>query len=119
MKKLKGKVAIVTGSGRGIGKAIAISMVKQGIEVCIAEIDKNLGQEAKSIMNGSGVRVENFHTDVSDENSVKDCCNFVRSQFSRVDILINNAGNTGLFPSKDITPKFWERVLEVNLISTF
>ena len=65
MKKLKGKVAIVTGSGRGIGKAIAISMVKQGIEVCIAEIDKNLGQDAKRLMNGSGVRVEYFHTDVS------------------------------------------------------
>ena len=42
-EKLKGKVAIVTGSGRGLGKAFAISMVKQGIEVCIAEIDKNLG----------------------------------------------------------------------------
>ena len=94
-------------------------MVKQGIEVCIAEIDKNLGQDVKILMNSSGVRVEYFHTDVSDENSVKACCDFVRSEFGRVDILINNAGNTGLLPSKDITPKFWERVLEVNLISTF
>ena len=52
-EKLKGKVAIVTGSGRGLGKAFAISMVKQGIEVCIAEIDKNLGQDAKILMNSS------------------------------------------------------------------
>tara|TARA_B100001750_G_C15405107_1_gene544705 strand:+ start:345 stop:1121 length:777 start_codon:yes stop_codon:yes gene_type:complete len=118
-EKLKGKVAIVTGSGRGLGKAFAISMVKQGIEVCIAEIDKNLGQDAKLLMNSSGVKVEYFHTDVSDENSVKACCDFVMSQFGRVDILINNAGNAGLLPSKEVTPKFWERVLEVNLISTF
>ena len=54
--ELKGKVAIVTGSGRGLGKAFAISMVKQGIEVCIAEIDKNLGQDAKLLMNSSTKR---------------------------------------------------------------
>ena len=88
MKKLKGKVAIVTGSGRGLGKAFAISMVKQGIEVCIAEIDKNLGQDAKLLMNSSGIKVEYFHTDVSDENSVKACCDFVMSKFGRVDILL-------------------------------
>ena len=116
---LEGKAAIVTGAGRGLGKAFAISMVSRGVAVCIAEIDEKLGQAALQVLKSYGVRVEFFQTDVSDELSVKACCEFMMAQFGRVDILVNNAGNAGLLPSLDITPKFWEQVMNVNLISTF
>ena len=116
---LEGKVAIVTGAGRGLGRAFAKSMVSRGVAVCIAEIDEKLGQAVLKVLKSYGVRVEFFQTDVSDEVSVKECCEFMMAQFGRVDILVNNAGNAGLLPSMDITPKFWEQVLDVNLISTF
>ena len=116
---LEGKVAIVTGAGRGLGRAFAKSMVSRGVAVCIAEIDEKLGQAVLQVLKSYGVRVEFFQTDVSDEVSVKECCEFMMAQFGRVDILVNNAGNAGLLPSMDITPKFWEQVLDVNLISTF
>ena len=116
---LEGKVAIVTGAGRGLGRAFAKSMVSRGVAVCIAEIDEKLGQAVLQVLKSYGVRVEFFQTDVSDEVSVKKCCEFIMAQFGRVDILVNNAGNAGLLPSMDITPKFWEQVLDVNLISTF
>ncbi len=119
MSELDGKVAVVTGAGRGLGKAYATALARRGAQVCIAEVNPELGRASQAELNAIGARVEFFQTDAGDEASVAACRDFVLAQFGRVDILVNNAGNAGLLPSLDITPEFWERVLQVNLISTF
>lgn len=116
---LTGKVAVVTGGGRGLGKAYAELLAQRGAQVCLAEVDTELGHASQDAMQQSGARVKFFKTDVGDENSVQACRDFVLSEFGRVDILINNAGNAGLLPALEISPEVWERVLQVNLVSTF
>lgn len=119
MTDLSGKVAVVTGAGRGLGKAYARALARRGAQVCIAELNHELGRASQNELRGIGARVEFFRTDAGDETSVQACRDFVLAEFGRVDILVNNAGNPGLVPSLEITPEFWERVLQVNLISTF
>lgn len=116
---LTGKVAVVTGAGRGLGKAYAELLTQRGAQVCIAEVDAELGEASEAALQANGARARFFRTDVGDEVSVQACRDFILSELGRVDILINNAGNAGLVPALELTPEVWERVLHVNLISTF
>jgi NAD(P)-dependent dehydrogenase (short-subunit alcohol dehydrogenase family) len=119
MNDLSGKVAVVTGAGRGLGKAYATALAERGAHVCIAELDADLGRTSQADLSSIGPRIEFFQTDAGDEASVTACRDFVLAQFGQVDILVNNAGNVGLIQSSEITPEFWDRVLQVNLISTY
>src|SRR5579871_3728809 len=115
MSVLDGKVAVVTGAGRGLGRAYAEALAQRGARVCIAEIDPQLGERSAAALGGARF----FQVDVGDPLSVEQCANFVRTEFGRVDILVNNAGNPGLFPSLEISREQWDAVLRVNLFSTF
>jgi NAD(P)-dependent dehydrogenase (short-subunit alcohol dehydrogenase family) len=119
MNDMNGKVAVVTGAGRGLGKAYATALARRGAEVCIAELNPELGRASQADLSAIGPRVEFFETDAGDESSVQACCDFVLAEFGHVDILINNAGNPGVLPSLEITQEFWDRALQVNIISTF
>lgn len=119
MSDLMGRVAVVTGAGRGLGKAYATALLRRGADVCIAELDAELGRASEADLVPIGPRVKFFQTDVGDQSSVETCRDCVVSEFGRVDILVNNAGNVGLLPSLEISEEYWERVLQVNLISTF
>ena len=114
-----GQVAVVTGAGRGLGRAYAETLARHGARVCIAEIDPELGRAAETALQAVAPAAHFFQTDVGDPAQVRACVEFVREQFGRVDVLVNNAGNVGLFPSLEITEEAWERVLRVNLVSTF
>ncbi|MCC7161240.1 MAG: SDR family oxidoreductase [Anaerolineae bacterium] len=116
---MSGKVAVVTGAGRGLGKAYATALLRRGAQVCIAEIDPELGRASRAELSAIGPRVEFFQTDAGDETSVEACRDFVLTEFGHVNILVNNAGNAGLVPSLELTREFWGRVLRVNLVSTF
>ncbi len=119
MSELNGKVAVVTGAGRGLGKAYATALAKLGAQVCVAELDAELGRASQAELSSIGPRIEFFKTDAGDEASVTACRDFVLETFGQVDILVNNAGNVGLIHSAEITPEFWDRVLQVNLVSTY
>ncbi len=114
-----GKVAVVTGAGRGLGKACAETFARRGAQVCMAEVNAELGGASETALQAISPTVKFFQTDVGDAASVQACVEFVLAQFGRVDILINNAGNVGLYRSLQITEEQWRRVLQVNLISTF
>jgi NAD(P)-dependent dehydrogenase (short-subunit alcohol dehydrogenase family) len=113
------KVAVVTGGGRGLGKAYAEAFARHGARVCIAELDADLGRTSEDSLQTLNPAARFFQTDVGDAASVQACVAFVLAEFGGVDILVNNAGNVGLFRSLDITLEQWERVLQVNLVSTF
>ena len=111
---LDGKVAVVTGAGRGLGRAYAEALTGQGARVCVAEIDAETGERTAASLAGARF----FQVDVGDSAQVQLCAEFVTREFGRVDVLVNNAGNPGLYPSMQITRAEWDAVLRVNLLST-
>lgn len=119
MQRLKDKVAIITGGGRGIGKAIALGFAREGASVVIAARTQSEIEavEAEIIQNGG--RAMAHVTDVAEESCVKDLIQAALDQFGTVDILVNNAGVGNIRPVYGIPKKSFESVLAVNLIGTF
>jgi NAD(P)-dependent dehydrogenase (short-subunit alcohol dehydrogenase family) len=118
--KLKGKVAIITGGARGIGKAYSLRLVKEGASVVIADIlDGTPLQKEIEKMGGSALALK---IDVSDEKSTMDMAQKTIERFGRIDILINNAAvfvNLGKKPFFEISEEEWDRVMAINLKGTF
>ena len=92
MNRLDGRVAIITGAGQGIGKAIALGMAREGAAMVIAEINGGNAQEVQSELQESGQRALAVPTDVSREESVLAMVERCLKEFGRIDILVNNAG---------------------------
>lgn len=118
--RLKGKVALITGGGRGIGRAIALGFAREGARVAIAartraeveavaaEIEAELGMAALALT-----------CDIVEEEQVKNLVQAVLASFGQVDILVNNAGIGVARPVYGMTRLNWDRALAVNLTGTF
>jgi NAD(P)-dependent dehydrogenase (short-subunit alcohol dehydrogenase family) len=117
---LNGKVAIVTGSTKGIGRAIAESLVREGMNVCISSRSEEEVERAASELGGAGEgSVTGAVCDVRDYDEVKSLFEHTVAEFGGVDVLVNNAG-IGLFKSvEETTPEEFRAVLETNLNSVF
>lgn len=116
---LAGKVAVVTGAGRGLGRAYAEALARRGAMVCVAEIDVESGTASAAALTQAGYSARFWPTDAGDPASVEACVAFTLAEFGRVDIVVNNAGNAGIHDTLHTTPAEWERLLRVNLYSTF
>lgn len=122
MGRLDGKVAIITGAGRGHGEAIARLFVKEGAAVSICDIMplKELEQTVGSVIRAEGGKVLCLQTDVSKEDQVNKMVQETIRKFGTVNILVNNVGIAG--PTKDVldvTLEEWKQTLAVNLDSMF
>jgi 3-oxoacyl-[acyl-carrier protein] reductase len=119
MKKLTDKIALVTGAGRGIGKAIAERLAQEGAcVICISRTAANCQQVAEDIRQ-KGNKAEAFAVDVSSKNAVYEIANQILSQYEAVDILVNNAGITCDQLFVKMKDEDWEQVLVTNLFSAF
>jgi len=114
----KGKVAIVTGGGQGIGKAIVKRLLEGGLRVVIAEMDEGAGRETLEEYHVLGECVF-MQADISDEAAVKAVVRETVASFRRVDALINNAGIFINKPLVKVSLAEWNRVLGINLTGTF
>ena len=116
----QGKVAIVTGGGQGIGKAIAMRFLQEGLSVIIAEIDEEAGKETEAELKPLG-SLRFIHTDVSDEKSVKNLIQEADNSFGRIDVLINNAARADLdnLPITELSLESWNNTLSINLTGAF
>jgi NAD(P)-dependent dehydrogenase (short-subunit alcohol dehydrogenase family) len=112
------KVAVVTGGGQGIGKAVAKKLLNDGMKVVIAEIDEEAGRETEEEFRSSG-DIRFIRTDVSDEFSVKEMISETIGSFSRLDALVNNAGIWINKSLEEISFGEWNRVISVNLTAVF
>lgn len=114
------KTIIVTGGAQGIGRAIVEYLLQRGASVVIADFDREAGEELMHIP-GHHERLEFFHTDVRDEESVCDCIRQTVEKFGAIDGLVNNAGiaNPGNTPIEDLTLETWENMLRTNLTGSF
>ena len=119
--RLKNKVAIITGGTSGMGKATAILFAKEGAKVVICGRRSDLGEQiAKGIRNENGNAVF-IKADVSKEKDVKELIKYSLSEFSKIDVLFNNAGINEKKMSivTDETKNSWDKILDVNLSGMF
>lgn len=117
---IEGDTALVTGAGNGIGRAIAGELAANGLDVVIADVDRDGMEETASLVESHGRRAVSLHTDVSDETSVEETVESAIETFGSIDVLVNNAGIAG--PTKnveDVTVEEWENTLGVNLRGAF
>lgn len=113
------KVALITGSARGIGRAIALRFSEEGASVVICDLDMDGAEEVCSTIKSSGREALVFKADVSDETQVKALFEKVLSTYGTLDILVNNAGICKNIPIVEISGDEWDRFLRVNLKSVF
>ena len=111
---LSGKVAIITGGGSGIGRAIAITLANNGVHVVIADLNGEKAESVAKDINGLGLQV-----DVTKENEVENMVTAALEQYGTIDILVNNAGILRPTRIDNITKEEWDLVLDVNLNGTF
>jgi len=117
---LKGKVAIVTGSARGIGKQIAGKLASKGANVVISDISESAAREtAAEIESGYGNKTACIPVDITKTEQIDNLISGTVEQFKRIDILVNNAGICPLTGIEDITLEEWNHVLSVNLTGVF
>lgn len=116
MQRLQGKTAIVTGSGQGIGEAIARRFAHEGANTVIAEFNAQTGSAtAKRLVEATGSKVLFVQTDVADEASVAAMYSQTKSTFGPADVLVNNAGIAVFKEPLDCTREDWERCMSVDL----
>ncbi len=117
---LKGKVSLITGSARGIGKAIAEVFAEAGSDVIIADLMKDAAQAtADEIKDKYKVKTYPVSVDVSKYESVEKCVKAVHESFGKIDVLINNAGVTKDTLIMRMTPEDWDFVININLKGVF
>jgi NAD(P)-dependent dehydrogenase (short-subunit alcohol dehydrogenase family) len=110
------KVAVITGGGRGIGRAIALRFAGEGAAVVLAARTVSEIEAVAGEVRDAGGRAAAVPADVADENNCERLIREAESQFGKVDILVNNAGEYGpVKPIEEITPGEWDRVIAVHL----
>jgi len=119
MRELEGRKAIVTGGGRGIGRAIAARLTGAGAEVMIADIDGWQAEKTAKELRRKSVSIIAAQVDVTEEKSVKRMMERALKEFSKLDILINNAGIMFRTRIQDITLEEWQKIMQVNLSGPF
>ena len=114
-----GKVVIVTGSGKGIGRGIAQAYASKGAKVIIAEKNLDIGLEAEQTILDAGGTASYIQTDVSNPNDIKKLMEETVEQYGTIDILINNVGISKWKAPYEITLEEWDEVINTNLRSVF
>jgi len=119
MGRLENRIAIVTGAGQGIGRAIALGMAREGAALVIADLNEANAGAVKREIERVGGKASALYTDISNEESVRGMIDHTLNEYGRVDILVNNAG---IFPTsslEEMAEEEWDRVIGTNLIGTF
>ncbi len=117
--RFKDKVVIVTGSARGIGRAIAVGFGKEGARVVVVDILEDLGQETARMVSEAGGQGLFVFADVSNKANVEAMVQKTLETFGTIDVLVNNAGICPFHDFLTMPEELWDRVLEVNLKGNF
>jgi len=117
--ELDGQVAIVTGAGRGIGRATALELAGMGAAIVVAELDKDNAERTAGEVRGKGRRALVVPTDVTSRASLAAMAERTLAEFSRIDVLVNNAGIYRAAATLDVTEDHWDAVMGINARAVF
>jgi NAD(P)-dependent dehydrogenase (short-subunit alcohol dehydrogenase family) len=117
--RLNNKTAIVTGARRGMGRAIALAMAREGANVVVSDISQEDCQKVVDEIKRMGRKGLALKCDVSSSDDVEDMVKRTVAEFGRVDILVNNAGIIDFKPFLELTDEDWDKILNVNLKGQF
>ena len=113
--KLEGKVALVTGGGQGIGRAIALLLAQDGADIAVAEIDEAKAEKVAEEVRAMGRKATSVLADVSNRDDVYAAVDHAVTELGGFDIMVNNAGIAQVQPIADVTPEEVERILKINV----
>jgi NAD(P)-dependent dehydrogenase (short-subunit alcohol dehydrogenase family) len=116
---LKGKVAIVTGAGQGIGKGIALAMAAEGCSVVVSDVNEETCATVVGEIEALGMQALAVRCDVSSAQEVAALFVKTKEHFGQLDVLVNNAGIYPFLPFESMEESDWERVIDVNLKGVF
>jgi len=120
MKRLNGKTCIVTGAGKGIGKATCLRLAEEGANVAVTDIEDDDGKAVCDSIAAEGGTAEYWHLDVTDPDAVREVLDAVAARFGQIDVVVNNAGIAGVNkPTHEIGIEDWRKVIEVNVNALF
>jgi 3-oxoacyl-[acyl-carrier protein] reductase len=120
MKLLEGKVAIITGATRGIGRGVAEVFAKNGADIAFTYVSSDeKAKEVEGVLKSYGVKVKSYKFNVSDYQATEDFINDVAQEFGRIDAIVNNAGITRDGLLMRMSEENWDDVMNINLKSVF
>lgn len=119
--KLRGKVALVTGAGRGIGRAIAMALAREGADICVNAAHLSSAEETAKAVRKLGQRAIAVEADVSEAEQVERMVNKVTNELGSIYILVNNVGGSieELVPTVEQPLEKWDRTISTNLRDTY
>jgi NAD(P)-dependent dehydrogenase (short-subunit alcohol dehydrogenase family) len=120
MKRIEGKVVVVTGGVLGIGRATSILLAKEGAKVAVVDLKDEEGKNAIAEIEAFGGIAKFWHLDTTKEKDVKNVFADIIKEFGKIDVLVNNAGISGVDkPTHEITEEEWDSVINVNVKGVF
>jgi len=117
--ELAGQVAIVTGGGRGIGRAIALELAGMGADIAVAELDRGNADKTAAAIKDLGRRAIVTVTDVTRRADLTTMVDRTRAELGRIDILVNNAGIYRAASNLDVTEEHWDAIMNINAKAVF
>jgi len=117
--RLDGKVAIVTGASRGLGRAMALGLAEAGADVALVARNEELLRSVADEIAAVGRRSLPVPTDLTQLDEINAMAQKVKDELGRIDILINNAGAINRAPAEEYTPEMWDEVMSVNIRGAF
>jgi len=116
---LSGEKAIVTGAARGLGEQIAIALAEAGADVALIDKDLQNAEKIAQDIEKIGKDAMALKVDVTEQGEVENMVRKVKEQFSKIDIIVNNAGIATVSPAEELSKEDWDRVIDVNLTGVF
>jgi 3-oxoacyl-[acyl-carrier protein] reductase len=117
--ELQGQIAIVTGAGRGIGRATALELARMGADIVVAELDAGGADKTAALVKDLGRRAVAVRTDVTKPADLAAMVARARTDFGRIDILVNNAGIYRAAATLDVTEEHWDAIMTINAKAVF
>jgi len=117
--ELTGQIAIVTGAGRGIGRATALELARLGADIVIAEVDQAGAKRTAEEVGALGRRAVATSTDVTSRADLRAMVDRATAEFGRIDILVNNAGIYRAAATVDVTEEHWDAIMNINAKAVF
>jgi NAD(P)-dependent dehydrogenase (short-subunit alcohol dehydrogenase family) len=117
--ELEGQAAIVTGAGRGIGRATALELARLGADIVVVDLDPVGADRTAAEVKGVGRRASVVATDVTSRAALAAMAERARAEFGRIDVLVNNAGIYRAAATLDVTEEHWDAIMSVNAKAVF